>query len=166
MSEPVTHSIPETTDQENTLVHVILATYHYRDDSGRLSTSDTLLEGEGWFAEADAARVRADALNAQNLSMYTLAMERSKRDRDAKILAAETANREAAILRANGMPKKDVPVPAAFVPTPFHEFVPEHAYTTYAVKTMTQSEHDVLSASVSDKEPGTDKNTVPDTAGQ
>lgn len=124
------------------VVHVIQSAYHYRDIDNRSATDYLILEEEGWFAHPASAAMRCDQLNAQNRKLYDVAMARAKRDREAKILAAETSNREAAILRANGMSKPDVTVPKDFVPVPFDEYRPEHGHTTYEVVPITRSDHD------------------------
>lgn len=129
-------------DTDTSVVHVIQSTYHYRDVDNRPTSDDTILEDEGWFADAASAAARCDQLNAQNRAHYDVAMARARRERDAKILAAETANREAAILREHGMAKKDIPVPKPFEPVPFEQYVPEHGHTTYEVLPITRSEHD------------------------
>lgn len=129
-------------ENDTTVVHVIQSTYLYRDADNRPVTEESIMEEEGWFGDSSSAAVRCAQLNAHNRVHYDVAMARARRERDAKILAAETANREASILRANGMQKRDVVVPKPFVPIPFEAYTPEHGQTVYAVITITRSEHD------------------------
>lgn len=143
MSHPTTE---ETTDPN--VVHVIQSTYHSRDEDGRPTATDSILENEGWFADAESAAIRCAQLNEQNRSIYDVAMSRAKRDRESKIAAAEQTNREAAILRANGIEKPSVYVPAEFVPTPFEGYVPDHSHTSYAVMSIDRSDHDGIAQAV------------------
>lgn len=124
------------------LVRVIQSIYHYRDADNYPTTEEKILEDEGWFADAASAGIRCEQLNAQHRKLYDVAMARAKRERDAKIAAAETANKEAALLRANGLDKKDVIVPDAFVPTPFGSWAPGHSHTVYEVIEIRRSDHD------------------------
>lgn len=129
-------------NQSPALVHVIQSAYHYRDADNYPTTEEKILEDEGWFADVASAGVRCDQLNAQHRALYDVAMARAKRERDAKIAFAVTANREAALLRANGLEKKDVIVPDEFVPTPFENWAPGHSHTVYEVIEIRRSDHD------------------------
>lgn len=124
------------------VVHVIQSAYHYLDADNRPRTDEQILEEDGWFADPESAALRCGQLNAKNRALYDVAMSRAKRERDVKIQAAETANREAAVLRANGMHKTDVKVPPPFEPVPFEEYRPDHGHTTYEVVEIRRSDHD------------------------
>lgn len=140
----MTESTNPAVGVDASLVYVLQSTYHYRDIDNYPTSDDSILEEEGWFADAATAKLRCDQLNAQNRALYDVAMARAKRERDAKIKAAEATNQEAAILREHGIAKNDVPVPAPFVPTPFEQYRPEGGHTTYEVLAITRSDHDHL----------------------
>lgn len=120
-------SMNDTEVHDASVVHVIQSTYHHRDVDNYPTSEGKILEDEGWFADAASAGFRCDQLNAQSKAHYDVAMARAARERAAKIQAAETANREAAILRANGMQKKDVLVPTPEAPSPRSAPRPRHA---------------------------------------
>lgn len=142
MPDSTTDMVTDVAETTAGVVYVIQSTHHYRDLDNYPRNEDQILEDEGWFVDEASAAVRSDQLNENNRRLYDVAMDRARRDREAKIRVAETANAEAAILRANGMTKADVPVPSAFVPTPFEDYVPEGSWTSYAVLPITRSDHD------------------------
>jgi hypothetical protein len=133
---------PNPTGDADTVIHVIESSYHYTDADGRPAVDHSIEEDEGWFANAESATIRSEQLNAQNRALYDVEMDRRKRERDAKILAAETSNREAAVLRANGFEKADVRVPEPFESVPYEQWRPDRVHTTFAVIEMKRSDHD------------------------
>lgn len=136
-----TTTLEAAKEVENDVVHVIQSSYHYLDGSNRPVQDDTVMDEEGWFGDAESAAHRAHQLNEQNREHYEADMARQKRDRDARIARAEESNREAAVLRANGIAKNDLDVPAPFVPTPFEDYRPD-SHTVYAAIQMRRSDHD------------------------
>lgn len=143
MSEPTAEP-----GADASVVHVIESSYRYRDADNYDASVEKILEDEGWFADEKSARIRCEQLNAQNRKLYDVTMARLKRQHDAKIAAAEETNREAAILRKAGINKRDVAVPAPFVPTPFDDYVPEAGHTTYDVLPIRRSDHDGIAQAV------------------
>ncbi len=125
-------------------IHVIQSRYDYRDADGRPVTSITLERDEGWFTDEATANARRDRLNHNDFALYEIAMARARREREAKIAAAEATNREHEILRAHGIDKRDVKVPEPFQPIPYEDYVPEHGRTRYEVVRLTRSEHEAL----------------------
>lgn len=129
-------------DEPTAVVHVIQSSYHSRGGDGQPVVTSQILRDEGWFDDPTSAQTRSAQLNAQNRALYDVEMARAEREHNAKISAAQERNREAKILRDNGVHKRDVPVPKPFVAVPFEDFVPDRAYTTYEVLTISRSEHD------------------------
>jgi len=142
MTEPTTNADAAGAAEVLQTVLVIQSSHVYRDLDNHPACEDKILEEEGWFAHRPAAEKRCDELNDRNRRLYDVAMAREAREVDAKIRAAKATNREAAILRANGIPKQDVPVPAEFVPVPFERYTPAGSYTTYDVVEIPRSDHD------------------------
>jgi hypothetical protein len=132
-------------------VHVIRSSYHHRDVDNRPTVDEQIVEDEGWFADSASAAVRCEQLNANDRALHASDMDRRRRDRDAKIAAAETANREAAILRANGMPKDDIPVPKEFTPTAFEDWRHERPHTVFEVIEIRRSDHDGMARAAKPK---------------
>ena len=137
---------PDATDGAASAVHVIESTFHYDGPDGRPTTDVSVVVDEGWFEDLASANVRREQLNDRLRRAHASDMERARRDRETKIATAEQTNREAAILRANGIDKPDVPVPSPFTPTPFERYVPQHSFTTYEVVQIHRSELDGIAS--------------------
>jgi len=138
------------------VVHVIQSSYHYRDQDNYPKSDDAIMDDEGWFADAGAAAIRCEKLNAQNRVLYDSTMATRKRERDAKIQKAEQHNLEAGVLRAAGIPKDDVAVPTAFVAPPFETYSPDHPHTSYEVMEIRRSDHDGIARAAVLIEPASD----------
>lgn len=129
-------AMPET-------VHVIQSSYNYRDVDNYPKTDDEVMEDEGWFASRQAAQDRVDELNQNNVKLWESEQERLRRAHNAKIAVARQHNREAEAIRAAGMRKADVPVPATYVVEPFEAFMRKAtSYTGYSVLEISRAETD------------------------
>lgn len=129
------------------LVHVIITAHRHEGPHGVVEDS-SLNAAQGWFSTREAAQARVDQLDAVLRRAHAVDQERRAARREAEREAALQLNREAAILRDNGVDKADVPVPDHAVPQPFEDWVAAKVpVSTHRVESLTRSEHDALVAS-------------------
>jgi hypothetical protein len=136
-------------DPVNPVVFVIQSRFNYRDQDNRPAYDEVLADDEGWFSERDSADIRCEQLNARNRVYYDTAVSSKAREHTLKIRDAEKKNLEAAAIRAAGMTKLDVPVPADFVPETFEKFFAQSNHTTYAAIEIRRSDYDGIARALS-----------------
>lgn len=136
----------EEAEQSPGAVLMIMSTYHSHDADNRPTSEDILLEEEGWFADRTSADRRVEELNARTDALYNTEVDRLRRAHEQKTRAAKQHNREAAAIRAAGMRKADVPVPAPFEPPTKERVLAHTSYTAYEVIKVERSELDALAA--------------------
>ena len=125
------------------LVFVIESTRHGRDRDNYRTEETGLVKDEGWFADRANAETRAERLNGRLRELHAQSEDRRLRERSAKERAAAKANAKIKVLREAGFKDAFVPVPPAFEPQAFEEFVSRlDGYVSYAVVAMARSEHD------------------------
>lgn len=128
------------------LVHVIVTTHRHESETG-IVEDERLNAEQGWFATAEAAQARVEQLNAVLRRAYE-----ADEDRRVAILQQRRDlvlqhNREAAILRDNGIDKADMAVPREPSRTSFENWMAAKVpISTHSVRSLTRSEHDALTS--------------------
>ncbi|MET0887246.1 MAG: hypothetical protein ABWX92_12415 [Mycetocola sp.] len=138
------------------VVYVIQSYFHYRDQDNYPKCDEELVTDEGWFADSDSAAARCEQLNARNQAFYDASMDAKRRSHETSIREAQRKNMEAAAIRAAGMPKEDVAVPAPFVPETLAKFLARSNHTVYEPVQIRRSDHDGI-ARARTADPGDDQ---------
>lgn len=125
------------------LIYVIRAEHRVREGAEE-TLQQIVLVDEGYFLYKNAAEYRAEQLDRRNDSLYAIHLDKRRREHEIKLRAAEQHNTEAAVLRAAGIDKDDIPLPELTELT-FAEFIRSlPSSTTYHVVGLTSSEYDVF----------------------
>lgn len=138
-------------------IYAITSTHRHDGYDGRPTEDIEIEEDEGWFCSEESAQARVDQLNQALQRSYELDEDRNRREREKERRAAQHLNKEAEAIRAAGMKKADVKVPAPYTPRSFEQWArTKDSLTTHQVITLTRSEHDRIIAQVTADQKGDD----------
>lgn len=118
-------------------IWVIEKTVHTRNQDNYLVDQTELEVDEGYFPTKEAAQLRAEELNGPSHTDYLAQIESSRKAHQVLIRSTRHYNKEAAAIRAAGMPKADRRMPEPYVPITFSDFMTGRwTYTTFGVEAL------------------------------